>query len=124
MLRKLAVASLLYVVPLFVVAVVLQSGSALAQSKKDKGPAERTVSGVISTEDGKAVAGAVVQLKNTKTLQIRSFISKDNGEYFFNGLGTDVDFEITAKSGEMVSPKRVLSSFDSRKAAILNITVK
>ena len=119
MLRKLAVASLL-----FLLAVVLQSGRAAAQPKKDKGPVERTVTGVISTEEGKAVSGAVVQLKNTKTLQIRSFISKENGEYFFNGLGTDVDFEITAKSGEMVSAKRVLSSFDSRKAAILNITVK
>ena len=32
------------------------------------------------------VAGAVVQLKNTKTLQIRSFITQDDGNYHFAGL--------------------------------------
>ena len=32
------------------------------------------------------VANAVVQLKNTKTLQIRSFITQGDGNYHFTGL--------------------------------------
>ena len=103
--------------------IFLLAFSAFGQ-KKDKGPAERTLTGVVSDAGGKPLAGAVVQLENKKTLQIRSFIAKDNGEYFFNGLSTDVDYEITAKSGQMVSPKRILSSFDSRPQAVINLTLK
>lgn len=115
---------LLAVTFLAVFALLSLSGSALAQNKKDKGPAERTVTGVVSDADGKPISGAVVQLENKKTLQIRSFISKENGEYVFNGLGTDVDYELTARSGQMASQKRTLSSFDTRKSAVVNLTVK
>ena len=37
-----------------------------------------------------------MQLKNTKTLEIRSFITRDNGNYYFHGLSTDVDYELRA----------------------------
>jgi len=40
------------------------------------------------------VNGAVVQLKNTKTLQIRSFITKDDGTYHFYDLSPDIDYEL------------------------------
>jgi hypothetical protein len=92
--------------------------------KKDKAPAERTVTGVVINDAGEAIAGAIVQLKNTKTLQVRSFIAKDKGEYFFHGLSTDVDYEITAEWNGKASNKRVISSFDSHPALTMNLTIK
>ena len=65
---------------------------AFGQGKKSKEPAEKSVSGVVTDEEGNPVPGAVVQLKNTKTLQVRSFIAKEQGEYYFHGLATDVDY--------------------------------
>ena len=49
-----------------------------------------------STNGDNAVVGAVVQLKDTKTLQIRSFITQDKGEYHFAGLSTNIDYELKA----------------------------
>ena len=42
------------------------------------------------------MSGAVVQLKNMKTLQIRSFITQTDGTYRFFELSPDVDYELKA----------------------------
>jgi len=76
-------------------AVVLAT-FALGQ-KKAKIPAERSLSGIVTDAGGAPAAGAVVQLKNLKTLQIRSYIAREKGDYHFNGLGTDVDYEVKAE---------------------------
>lgn len=94
---------------------------ALAQSKKGEDQNVRSVQGSVSDADGNAVEGAVVQLKNTKTLQIRSFITKDHGAYFFHGLSPDVDYEVKADYQGAASGTRTLSSFDSRKQAVLDL---
>jgi hypothetical protein len=69
---------------------------AAGAAKKDENANIRSVQGVVNNAQGEAVNGAVVQLKNTKTLQIRSFITRDNGAYYFHGLSTDVDYELRA----------------------------
>jgi hypothetical protein len=95
---------------------------AFAQSsKKGADTKERTVQGVVQDAEGKPAPGAIVQLKNTRTQQIRSFIAKDNGEYFFNGLSSDVDYELRADANNASSPTKTLSSYDGRKQATLNL---
>src|SRR5580658_11064335 len=81
--------------------------------KKTKAPAEKSVSGIVTDAGGNPVPGAIVQLKNTKTLQVRSFIAKDMGEYYFQGLSTDVDYELKADANGKSSAVKTLSSFDS-----------
>jgi hypothetical protein len=93
-----------------------------AQGKKKKGEeTTRSVEGVVTNADDTPAPGAVVQLKNTKTLQIRSFIAKENGEYYFHELSPDIDFELKADFQGMSSSSKTLSSFDSRKKATLNL---
>ena len=93
----------------------------LAAQKKAEQTRVRSVQGAVTSASGDAVTGAVVQLKNTKTLQIRSFITKEQGEYFFNGLSPDVDFELRAEFNNTSSSTKTLSSFDGRKQAVLNL---
>lgn len=83
----------------------------------------RSVQGTVTTAADKPVSGAVVQLKNTKTLQIRSFITQDNGTYYFQGLSPDVDYELKADYQGGTSGTRTLSSFDSRRQAIINLKI-
>jgi hypothetical protein len=90
-------------------------------SKKGQSEAVRSVKGMVSDANGNAVVGAVVQLKNKKSLQIRSFITKERGEYFFTGLSTEVDYEVKAESQGMSSPPRNVSSFDTEKVAIRDL---
>ena len=102
----------------YLVAVVLLLIGAVAlpaQEKKKKGEeTTRSVQGVVIAADDSPVVGAVVQLKDTKTLQIRSFISKENGAYYFYELSPDKDYELTANYQGASSSTKTLSLFDSR----------
>jgi hypothetical protein len=86
----------------------------------------RSVQGNVQVQDSdKPVGGAIVKLKDMRTLQIRSFITKEDGAYFFQGLATNVDYELKAESKEVGdSPIKTLSVYDSRKVAIINLKVE
>ena len=101
-------------------AIFLASAPAVLAQKK-KPPATRSVSGEVTSADDKAVVGAVVQLKDTKTKQVRSFYTQEYGHYLFNGLSPDVDYELTASYQGAESPVKTLSIFDSRKDAVINL---
>jgi hypothetical protein len=93
--------------------------------KLNEDPNTRSVQGVVSDASHKPVTGGVVQLKDTKTLQIRSYVTKEDGAYHFAGLSTNVDYELKAgtPAGQSSGTKR-LSNFDSRKIATVNLQVK
>jgi len=95
-----------------------------AQPKPKKGEsATRSVQGAVMNPDDSLAVGAVVQLENTKTLQVRSFITKEDGIFHFYELSTDVDYKLKAedKRNGAASDTKTLSSFDSRKQAIINL---
>ena len=106
-----------------VAAVLLMcAAGSFAQEKKKKGEeATRSVQGAVMSPEDTAVVGAVVQLKNAKTLQIRSFITKADGSYYFHELSPDVDYELKADHQGSSSGSKTLSSFDSRKNATINL---
>jgi len=101
--------------------LALAANSYGASPKKGEDQNVRSVQGIVTDADDKPVNGAIVQLKNTKTLQIRSFITKDEGAYFFNGLSPNVDYELKAEHDGVSGPTKTLSSFDSRKKVVLNL---
>ncbi|HEY1341940.1 MAG TPA: carboxypeptidase regulatory-like domain-containing protein [Bryobacteraceae bacterium] len=107
-----------------VLAAVLTLCAALsfAQGGKKKGEEPtRSVSGSVTSAEDAPVNGAVVQLKNMKSLAIRSFIAKEGGQYYFHGLSPDVDYELRAEYNGVTSGSKTLSSFDSRKDAVINL---
>ena len=98
---------------------------AYAADKKDKQETTtRTVQGVVTDAVDAPIEGAVVQLKDTKSLQIRSYITKAGGQYQFHGLNPDVDYELRADHQGASSNSRTLSSFDGRKQAVMNLKVE
>ncbi len=101
--------------------LLLGISSAFAQGKKKGEEQNRSVQGVVTSPEDRAVAGAVVQLKNLKSLEIRSFITKENGNYYFHGLSPDIDYELKADYPGASSGTKTLSSFDSRKEATINL---
>lgn len=102
-------------------ALLMCAASAFAASKKGEDQNVRSVQGTVTDAGDNAIDGAVVQLKNTKNLQIRSFITKEHGAYYFHGLNPDVDYELKAEYQGQSSPTKTLSAFDSRKQAVLNL---
>jgi|ERR1700693_2248739 len=84
----------------------------------------RSVQGVVTDASGRPVAGAVVQLKDTKSLQIRSFLTEADGSYHFSGLSTNVEYELEAKKDSVTSGKKTLNVFNTKKAATVNLKLK
>jgi hypothetical protein len=103
------------------IAIVLLCGGLGAQQKNNQDNTTRTVEGRVISASGKPVAKAVVQLKNAKTLQIRSFITQDDGTYHFAGLGTDVEYQLKADHEGAASSWKDLSVFNSKKTAVINL---
>lgn len=98
-------------------ATVVSSTPAMAQQQT------RSLQGQVT--DGDAGAGnAIVYLKNTKTLAVKTFIADDKGMYRFNALSPNVDYEIYAEKDSKKSDTKTLSSFDSRKQATINLKLK
>jgi len=127
-------ASLLATALLCGVAVVAQSqqkgggyGNWLPGSQKDKkgDPANiRAVTGTVRANNDSLVEGAVVQLKNMKSMEVRSFITKADGVYQFQGLSTSIDYELKAEAKGMTSGPRTLSTFDNRPRAIMHLRLE
>ena len=99
--------------------LVLVAVTLLAQGRDDSAP--KSVQGTVTDTTDKMVDGAVVQLKDTKTLQIRSFITKADGLYHFHGLNPNVDYEVKAEYQGASSSTKTLSSFDTKKPAVINL---
>jgi hypothetical protein len=76
---------------------------------------QKVVQGKVVNSNNQPQAGAIVYLKNTKTTDIKSFISTANGSYRFGQLSPDVDYEIWAEYQGHKSSSKTVSSFDSKK---------
>jgi hypothetical protein len=70
------------------------------------------------------VADAVVYLKNGKDMSVKTYISDKQGNYRFNALSMNVDYEVHAEAQGRRSEVRKLSSFDNRKLVTLHLSVK
>jgi Carboxypeptidase regulatory-like domain len=93
----------------------------LHAQKKNEDTTTRTVEGTVTNAANQTVAKAVVQLKNAKTLQIRSFITQDDGSYHFAGLSTDVEYQLKADHEGATTSWKTLSVFNSKKTAVINL---
>ena len=101
------------------------ASAVLSFDKKDKEEDKlRMVQGVVMDAQENLLVGAVVQLKNSKTLQVRSFITQEKGVYQFHGLDPNVDYMLKADYQGASSPWKTLSSFDSRKQPNINLKVE
>jgi hypothetical protein len=105
------------------VLLAVNAPASLAQRDRGQEATVRSVEGVVTDDQGNPVVGAVVHLKNTKTLQIRSFITKEDGRYSFHGLSTNVDYELKAEHQGASSDVKTLSVFDSRSKAVINLKI-
>jgi hypothetical protein len=82
---------------------------------------ERSLTGTVVDKEENPVEGAVVQLKDTKSLRVRSYLTKADGKYQFHGLSLDADYEVKAERQGAASDVRTLTVYDTRREPILNL---
>ena len=84
--------------------------------------AQRVVQGKVELADGGMAKGAIVYIKNAKTLEVRTYISTVDGSYRFGQLNSDADYTVWAEYQGKKSKERAVSSFDTKK--VFNIPLK
>ncbi|MGI4855216.1 MAG: carboxypeptidase-like regulatory domain-containing protein [Janthinobacterium lividum] len=99
------------------VAAVFGAPAVLAQ-----GAAVRNLTGEVTDKAGNKVKGAVVHLKDTRSLSQRSYITADDGAFRFGALSTSTDYEVWADLGDKKTPSKAISSFDSK--ATVDVALK
>jgi hypothetical protein len=95
-------------------------GSNAVSDKHDQG---RNVAGQVLSKGDAPLSEAIVYLKNTKTLTIKSVITEKDGGYRFHGLTQNIDYEIYAEYQGQKSGSKTLSAFDNRSNVTLNIHI-
>jgi protocatechuate 3,4-dioxygenase beta subunit len=73
----------------------------------------RNVTGIVTDKAGNALPGAAVQIEDTVTLMVRSYITDKNGNYHFSGLSPEIDYTLKANYHGHWSKRRTLSKFNS-----------
>lgn len=92
--------------------------------KREKPPEFRTLTGKVLDKDDSTVKDAIVYLKNRKTETIQTLITDADGAFRFPNLSRTEDYEVYAEVKGQKSPTKVLSSFDNRTNARLNLHVE
>ena len=112
---------------LAVLALVLAAGWAFAQfglgEKKGKQPQLRELAGTVMDRADGPLTSAIVYLKNSKTLVVKTYITDKDGKYRFPALAQNVDYQVYAEFQGKKSDTKTLSSFDSRTQININLKV-
>jgi hypothetical protein len=98
---------------------LLVSVAAIAQSN-----AARSVEGKVYGPQSTPQNSAVVYLQDSKTNNIKSFISTQDGSYRFGQLSPDVDYQLWAEYKGKKSDKKAISSFNSKKQLTIDLHLK
>ncbi len=106
--------------------VVLLVAGAMAQfgGSKKQNSAGKTLVGFVFDRDEKPLPNAIVYLKDTKTLGVKTFIADNDAAYRFPALSPNVDYEVWAEFKGQKSDTKTLSSFDTRQNVRINLKVK
>lgn len=98
------------------VLIALLAGLALGQKT-------RSLVGTVSDAAGNALPGTVVQCENTVSLDVRSYITREDGGYIFHQLSPDVDFVLRAHYKRWWSKPVTLSKFNEKRQARIDLTI-
>lgn len=83
----------------------------------------RTLTGTVLDKSDKPIPEAVVYLKNTKTLAVKTYISQKDGTYRFPELSLNSDYDVYAEKQGDKSKTKTLSQFDDREKPNINLQI-
>ena len=102
--------------------IIGSNGSNGIGSKQPK-PTSKMLTGTVTDKGDKPITGAVVYLKNSKTLSVKSFFTEQNGSYRFPQLALNTDYEVYAEKDGKKSSTKTISQFDDRYAPTINLQI-
>jgi len=101
-----------------ILAILLVTSLSLAAENQS-----RFLAGKVLDNGDRGIPHAIVYLKNTKTLVIKTYIAEQDGAYHFPGLSLNADYEVYAESDGKRSDTKTVSSFDTRNRLNINLRI-
>lgn len=98
------------------------AAAGMATEQRGAQSESRTLTGHVYNAQNEPQLKAIVYLKNTKTMLIKTYITEADGGYRFAGIAPNIDYEVYAEHEGLRSDTKTLSGFDNRKEA--SITLK
>lgn len=84
---------------------------------------QRVVQGKVTDGANAPIKGAVVYLKDSRSLSVKSFFSDSDGAYRFGQLSQTSDYEIWAENNGKKSAVKTISSFDNKNQFYINLKI-
>jgi hypothetical protein len=84
----------------------------------------KNLQGKVLDASDSGISGAIIYLKNSRTNDVKTFLSEKDGSYRFAGLQADTDYTVWAAYHGQKSGTKTVSSFDSRKQVYLDLKIK
>jgi hypothetical protein len=110
------------VVAITVAAALL--GALPAHAQQMPNPSLRSLSGRVTDTGHEPIRGAIVELRNSNTLEVITYITDESGRYNFKRLDGNVDYEVWVIFRAQPSATRSISKFDSHLVKVINFTVR
>jgi len=83
----------------------------------------RSVTGTVRDKFGNALPTAVVELENTRTMAVASYITHADGRYYFHQLSTNIDYTLRARYRTLWSKTKLLNKFDGGARVTIDLEV-
>lgn len=103
--------------------LAVPTAGATAAFQRNQGET-RTLVGHVLDDREQPLQKAIVYLKNTKNLAIKTYISEPDGTFRFSGLAPNIDYEVYAEHEGTRSDTKTLSGFDSRRQVSVTLKIK
>jgi hypothetical protein len=99
------------------------TGGSSGPGPKAPRPTSKMLTGTVQDKADQPIPGAVVYLKNMKTLAVKSFFAQKDGSYRFPQLALNTDYEVYAEKDGQKSGTKTISQFDDRFAPTINLRI-
>ncbi|WP_180541207.1 carboxypeptidase-like regulatory domain-containing protein [Nevskia soli] len=87
------------------------------------GQGSRAVTGVVTDSRGNPLPGAAVQIENSRSMEIQSYLTRDDGKYYFHDLSRDTDYTLKAKYKRWWSKEKLLNKLNAAKQVTIDLTI-
>jgi hypothetical protein len=87
-------------------------------------PKQRIVDGKVTDKAEAPLPGAVVYLKDSKSLSVKTFICDEEGKFHFGQLSQNTDYQLWADHNGVKSKTKNISSFDDKNSYYFTLTVE